>query len=617
MTETALSTAQLQAITAADGPMAIVAGPGCGKTTTLAGRVAHLINVRGFDPSSLLVVSFTTEAARRLRREVQRQIGDRAADVSVLTLHALGRHVIDTWPVQLGYQERPTVLHQDEARALLASAADAMGWDVQNISMPELADGVERCRLMADAEARLAHPLHALASVYEDRLRRHCAIDFVAMLSLPLQLFEQHEQALRVLQDTYACLIADEVQDLAGTEWRLVELLAERHGNLVVAGDQHQCLFWWRGADPNALEHFLERHETAGLITLNENHRSTRRLVDLGNAIGELPRPLWTDNADGPLPRLVLAEDEHAEAAFVAAQISSLLDRGMLPHPGEAAVLFRTRAQADVLAGALREQALPYRVHGQPDLFGIGVVRDAMAYLRLALDPRDRPALSRIVDMPPRGLRSLAATLLEEPSTVSDLPARAAEFGAGAVAAAAGLMSAVFDLHDQATRGVAPVQLLDRALDRTGLRMWLEHHPDGVRRLRALARLRDLLQHLDTGLAEWLDLAALGEGLGQTDEQSIRLSSLHAAKGHEWRTTFVVGAEDGLMPHYRAITAADRRGETQPLEEELRAMYVALTRARERLYVTACTRRTRGERIEPRQLSRWLRAIPSELLRAA
>lgn len=620
MSDATFSAAQLEAITAGDGPLAIVAGPGCGKTTTLAARIAHLVNVRGFDPSSVLMVTFTTEAARRLRREVQRQVGSPAADVTVLTLHALGRRVIDTWSFQLGYQDRPTVLHQDEARALLASAADALGWDLQNVSISDLADGVERCRLLSDADSRQSHPLHTLASVYEERLRRHCAIDFVAMLSLPLQLFERHEQALRVLQDAYACVLADEVQDLDRPEWRLVELLAERHGNLVVAGDDRQCLFSWRGADPKALQHFVERHPSAGVFSLEQNHRSTLRLVQLGNAIGELleqHRPLWTDNPEGPLPRLVVPEDEYAEAVFAATQIASLLDRGLLPHPGEAAILFRTRAQADVLAGALREAGLPYTLHGQADLFGTRVVRDALAYLRLALNPGDRPALARIVDVPPRGLRSLCATLLEEPATAVELPGRAAEFGPAAVASAATLMAVIFDLNDHASRGAAPVSLLDRSLDRSGLRMWLEHHPDGVRRLRVLARLRNLLQQLDSTLGDWLESAALGEDLGQPEEEAVRLSSLHAAKGHEWRTTFVVGVEDGLMPHHRAVAAVEAGTDTEALDEELRAMYVAMTRARERLWISSCAKRTRGDRTERRRMSRWLHAIPSELLGVA
>ena len=332
------------------------------------------------------------------------------------------------------------------------------------------------------------------------------------------------------------------------------------------------------------------------------------------------PQPLWTDNPDGPLPRLHLAEDEHAEARFVAQQIISLLERGLLPHPGEAAVIFRTRAQADVVAGALREVGLPYNLHGHADLFGTRVVRDCLAYLRLATNPADRAAMMRIIDVPPRGLGLVAATLLDEPASINELATRAAEFGPSAVAAAAGLMATVYDLHAQASRGATAVQLLDRALDRSGLRMWLEHRPNGVQRLRQLGRLRTLLQQLDSPLDEWLDRAALGEIAGQADQEAIRLSSVHAAKGHEYRATFVVGVEEGLMPHYRAIAVAEAESGTNDesaLDEELRGLYVALTRARERLWLSACLQRTRGDRLEPRQPSRWLHALPSELLAIA
>ena len=286
----------------------------------------------------MLTVSFTTEAARRLRREVERQLGDRAGDVSILTLHALGRRVIDTWAVRLGYDDRPTVLHHDEARALLASSAEAMGWDLQTVPVAELATDVDRCRLLVDAEARHADPLGPLAAVYEERLRRHGAIDFVAMLSLPLRLLLEDEQVLRVLQDAYCTALVDEAQDLAPTEWQLIELLAERHNNLLVAGDDAQCLFTWRGADPRALERFVERHPTSTMVSLNKNHRATARLVELSNAVGDLFErrdALCTDNPAGPMPRLVLAENEFAEAAHVAQQLGAWLDRGLLPHPAK------------------------------------------------------------------------------------------------------------------------------------------------------------------------------------------------------------------------------------------------------------------------------------------
>jgi DNA helicase-2/ATP-dependent DNA helicase PcrA len=244
-------------------------------------------------------------------------------------------------------------------------------------------------------------------------------------------------------------------------------------------------------------------------------------------------------------------------------------------------------------------------------------VRDALAYLRLALNPGDRAALARIVDVPRRGLASLAATLLEEPATSAELAARAADFGPAAVAAAANLMAAIYELHTEAKRGAAPVALLDRALDRSGYRGWLEHHPDGTRRLRLLARLRALAQRVDVSLAEWLDSTALGEELAPADDDATRLSSVHMAKGREWRTTFVVGVEEGLVPHYRARSrsGASPAGD-DALEEELRAFYVALTRARERLFLSACTQRSPGDRIEARQPSRWLHALPADLLAA-
>lgn len=438
--------AQQRLITTGDGPIAVIAGPGCGKTTSLAGRITFLVQERAVDPASILVLSFTTEAARRLRREVARQLGDRAEDVAILTLHALGRKIIDTWASRLGYDERPTVVHHDEARALLGAVATDQGWDLASLPLAELVPAVDRCRLVADDQARRCDPLAPLADAYEQRLLQHGAVDFVAMLALPLRLFRADDRSLRVLQDAYRYVLADEAQDLDGSQWALLELLAARHSNLLVAGDDAQAIFGWRGADSRALRRFAERCSPDSTIILDKNHRSTGHLVAVGNAISDLLAcrpPLITDNPPGPFPRLLLAEDEHAEAHFVAQQIGALLDRGRLPHPGEAAILFRTRQQADVVAGALRAAGLPYRLHGHGDLFATRVVREVLAYLRLAINPAYRLALSRIVDIPPRGLGRLAATLLEEPATAAELPGRADDFGPAAVASAATLMATV------------------------------------------------------------------------------------------------------------------------------------------------------------------------------
>jgi len=625
VTEEGFTSAQLAAITAGDGPLSIIAGPGTGKTTVLAGRLAHLVHERGADPASILVVTFTTDAARALRRQVAQRLGNAASDLAVHTLHAFGRKVITTWAGQLGFGARPTVLAHDEARALLAAVAADQGWDLATFPLSELAAAVDRCRLTTDAVARRADPLAELADAYEERLRRRGALDFPSMVVLPLRLFRQDERALRVLQDAFRWVLVDEYQDLDATQVALVQLLAAQHRNLTVAGDPAQAIYGFRGADVRFLLGFAASFPGAVRVSLDHNFRSTSRVVQLANALNELLayRPAQvTNNPDGPPARLFVADDEQAEAAFVAQQIALLVERGTLPHPGHAAVLYRTNGQADRLAAALRMAGLPYVRHGHADLFSTRVVRDALAYLRLARDPTDRAALARIVNVPPRGLSRAAAALADEPATAAELPARVADLGPATVAAAAGLVAVVYDLHAQASRGATPAALLDRALERSGYRAWLERHPEGAERLGTLDRLRAVARRADADVGDWLDGLALGDNVDPApDVEATRLSSIHQAKGGEWRATFLPGLEEGILPHHRALrsspqTQTDDAALEEALREELRVGYVAVTRPRERLYLSFCRTRERGGKMEARQPSRWLYALPPDLLAA-
>ena len=625
MAESRFTPAQLAAITAGDGPLGIIAGPGTGKTTVLAGRLAHLIRERGADPASILVVTFTTDAARALRQQVGQELDALAGDLAISTLHAFGRKVITTWAGQLGYGERPAVLPQDEARALLASVAGDQGWDLAAFPLGELAAAVDRCRLTADQVARGADPLAELADAYEERLRRRNALDFASMVVLPLRLFREDERALRVLQDAFRWVVVDECQDLDSTQLTLLRLLVAQHRNLVMAGDPAQSIYGFRGADVRFLLRFERAFPGAVSLSLDHNFRSTGRLVELGNALGDLLayRPAQvTDNPAGLPAHLFVADDEQAEACFIANQIGLLVDRGLLPHPGHAAVLYRTNHQADRLAAALRTAGVPYARHGQADLFSSRVARDALAYLRLARDPADRTALARIVNAPPRGLGRLSAALVEEPATAAELPARAAELGPEVVAAAARLVTLIYELHAHTGRGTAPAALLERALERSGYRAWLERHPDSTDRLRILDRLLTLARRADAELGDWLDGLALGDVVDPAPElEATRLSSIHGAKGREWRATFLPGLEEGILPHHRALrttshTVSDAAAVEEALREELRVGYVALTRPRERLYLSYCRTRERGGTVEARQPSRWLYALPPDLLAA-
>jgi len=323
-------------------------------------------------------------------------------------------------------------------------------------------------------------------------------------------------------------------------------------------------------------------------------------------------QPLRTANLDGPIPVIHRAIDEQAEASFVAGEIVRLLQTGLMASPGEAAVLFRTNTQAHDLIVVLRELGIPYQVAGDGDLFSHPEVGHALAYLRLAVNPDDGPALARIINVPPRRLARLAQRVAIDPCPGAELPEVAQAFGESAVASAEQIWQLIQELHAAST--LRPAVVLDLILERTGLADWIAELPDGEVRLNRLEALRRLMERATDGLDVWLDDMALEkESEGPADADRVLLSTIHRAKGREWPVVFVIGLEEGLLPHVRALD-----GGQAGIEEELRVAYVAMTRARERLYLTYCRRRQRGDLTELRQPSRFLTDLPAEpSLRAA
>ncbi|MCW5880200.1 MAG: UvrD-helicase domain-containing protein [Anaerolineae bacterium] len=606
-----LSLEQRQAVLAGDGPLLIVAGPGSGKTTVLAARIAYLVVGRHIPPTSILAIAFATKAARELRARLVGVLGDAGRAVEVTTFHALGLRIIRQWREELGFGPGPLAVYDDrEARALLVETATALGLDTTRETVPQLVATLTRHRLRGEPP-KDADPLHPLAEAYETALRRRCAVDFPAMLTLPLRLFETHPEALRVCQDAYRHVLCDEFQDVCAAQYALLRRLTEAHGNLTVVGDPCQTVYGWRGADVRFLLHFQRDFPRARLIHLHQNFRATRRLVELANALGaELAygRPLRSDNPLGDRARLYLARDEATEVAFVAQEIERLRAVGEVERLGEVAVLYRTNPQAHRLGVALRQHGIPYWVRGRGDLFARREVQDALAYLRLAYDPADTAALARIINIPPHRLSRLAELVSRQPTPAHDLPPLAQPLGPRAVADVEALASVIDELHAQSARG-GPYLLLDAALDRSGYRDWLADQMDGAQRLEHLAELRRLLVTVDTNQADWLAEGHLSDDVDTADEaDQVVLTTIHAAKGGEWRVVFVVGVEEGLLPHTHAL--AHDADMDAALEEELRLAYVAVTRPRERLYLTCSRWRQRGDQRYRCQPSRFLHGLP-------
>ena len=618
---------QRRAVLAPDGPLLIVAGPGSGKTTVLAARIAYLILSRQAPPTSILALTFATKAARELRARLAGLLGDPGQAVDVMTFHAFGLRIARQWSDEIGFGLGPLAVYSDgEARALLLEALGRLGVPLDGRPFAEWVADVTQLRLAVD-EPPVTDELRLVVREYEDLLRQRSAIDYPAMLGLPLRLFGERPVALRLYQDAYRYVLVDEFQDVCGTQYELLRRVAERHRNLVAVGDPRQALYGWRGANVHFLHRLRQDFPETRVLSLDQNFRSTGRIVALANALAEslggFP-PLWTDNPSGIRAVLFAAADEQSEAAYVAAEITRLESARQIEKLGEIAVLYRTNRQANELIVALRERRLPYRVRGGVDLVARREVRDVIAYLRLAHSPADTAALARIVNVPPRRLGALAEALRDRPCTADQLPEKAQRYGPAAIESAANLAELILDLHVQANQ-LPPARLLDLALDKTGYRAWLTSKSEDTSHGRWLIELRRLAERAEGSLGDWLAELQLGEDTptDSDDNGRVLLTTIHGAKGGEWSVVFVVGVEEGLLPHVRATavgpsTGAGVRapGETG-MDEELRVAYVAVTRPRERLYLTCCRQRQHGDRIESRSPSRFLRGLPADVLTPA
>lgn len=489
-----LSAEQRQVVLAPDGPLLIVAGPGSGKTMVLAAKIAYLVTWSQIPPTSILALTFATKAAHELRARLRGLLGESGAAVDVSTFHALGLRIARHWSEELGLGPGPPAVYgESEARAVLREVATNLHIDLDRYPLSELSARLERLRLGGKRTAPDWNELQLIADAYEAILRRRGAADYPAMLAFPLRLFSEHPGALRLCQDSYRVVLCDEFQDVCASQYTLLRSLAERHRNLVVVGDPQQTLYGWRGADIRFLDEFRRDFREIRIMSLHQNFRSTRQIVDLANAlVRSLPssRPLRTDNPCGGAIRLHVAADEEDEAAFVANEIERLVNTGVIDRLDEVAILYRTNWQALPFKVALRERGLPHR-----------------------------------------------------------------------------------------------------------------------------SELRDLTERADSDRNSTLaELQCDEAGARETDDtKAVRLSTVHRAKGGEWRVVFVVGFEEGLLPHARALVdQPDGRGS---LDEERRVAYVAVTRAREYLYLTSCRTRRRGDRIELREPSRFLRGLTLDHVR--
>jgi DNA helicase-2/ATP-dependent DNA helicase PcrA len=623
-----LNPMQRQAVLHGEGPLLILAGAGSGKTRTLTYRVAHLIGTCDVAPSRILAVTFTNKAAGELRERVQRLVGSGDAPW-VSTFHAACVRILRREIGALGFGPSFAIYDDQDSERLLKECLREL--DIAEHALTPRAaaaiiDAAKNRGIAAAAFDRSTPPSERAARVYalyQEKLRRANALDFGDLLLWTVLLFRDHPDVLARYQERFQHVLVDEYQDTNRVQYQLTNMLAARHRNLCVVGDDDQSIYRWRGAEIGNILDFERDYPDAVVIRLEQNYRSTGIILEAAGAVvaqnvRRKGKTLWTANPRGEPITVAQVEDDLEEARYVAAEIGRLVRQGHRLR--DIAVFYRTNAQSRSFEEALVRHRIPYAIVGGVKFFARAEVKDVLAYLRVLANPADSLAARRIVNLPARGI---GTTTVERIAAFEDeaggfvAACRVALAREALKSVASERVRAFVDLLDGFQHALDTVpypQLAARIVEETGYGALLRDDPSEVARER-LQNIEELLngmqQHATGGgtLQDYLEQVALVTDVDTYDGQADRvtLMTLHAAKGLEFRVVFMTAMEEGLFPHAR-VDEGD-------LEEERRLCYVGMTRAMQQLYLTHARRRRVFGDVQANQRSRFLDEIPSMLVR--
>jgi DNA helicase-2/ATP-dependent DNA helicase PcrA len=627
-----LNEAQREAVLQTEGPLLVVAGAGSGKTRVLTYRVAHLIHACGVKPNEILAITFTNKAAGEMRERLERMLGGTARSIWILTFHAACGRMLRREAERLGYRSSFTIYDDQDQVRLVKACLEELGKDPKRFAPRGIHARISQAKnqLVSPQEysSRVAsfwdQTVAETYELYQRRLHASNAVDFDDLLMLTVEVFDRFPDALARWRKAFRYVLVDEYQDTNHAQYRLLLELGGEHRNVCAVGDPDQSIYAFRGADIRNIMEFERDFPGTRVIALEQNYRSTNRILRAANAVIEQnrerkPKRLFSDHGEGEPVRAIEVEDEHAEARFVAAEIASLIDGEV--SPSEIAVFYRTNAQSRVLEDVLVRQDVPYQVVGGPRFYERAEIRDATAYLSVLANPQDAGSLLRIANRPRRGIgdTSLARLVAFAENSGRTLWEATADPEAAGVAPASCRavrgFRAMMESLMAAAQELAVDELLERVLDKSGTIEALE----AERTIEARGRIENLQELVgvareyrqqadEPSLAGFLQDIALvsDQDTIQDDRGLVTLMTLHNAKGLEFRCVFMIGMEESVFPHIRAI-------EEQGVEEERRLCYVGMTRAMERLTFTHTLSRSLWGRRGYNLASRFLDELPAEV----
>ncbi|MBN1484436.1 MAG: UvrD-helicase domain-containing protein [Chloroflexia bacterium] len=637
-----LNPQQRQAVESLSGPVLVLAGPGSGKTRVLTYRVAYLARVCGVSPHRIVAVTFTNKAAREMRERLQGLLGsEQALRLTMGTFHSICARILRRDGQPLGLDREFLIYDSDDQVGLVKQAMQELRLDEKQYAPKSVLYSISRAKDELQTPQDYARVTSSyweeivarVYKVYQRLLRENRALDFDDLIFETVRLFEEHPPVRQHYQQRYQHVLVDEYQDTNHAQYALVHHLAGGYRNLFVVGDEEQAIYAWRGATLRNIVEFEQDYPDARVILLEQNYRSTQRILEGARAVigASSQRPyekkLWTENTQGAPIIVREAYDEREEALLVAQQINHLLEHGY--SPGDVAIMYRTNAQSRAFEEVFLRYGLRYKLIGGTRFYQRREVRDILAYLRLIYNPLDSVSLLRIVNVPPRqiGARTVAQwrewagelgqplyTALERLGTPDQPLPEELPMGTRAANALGNFYALMEEFIGLAAERPLP-ELLKGLLEGLDYRDYLLRDRErGQERWENVQELLTVTQDY-TGLpprealAAFLEETALIADVDELDEQSesITLITLHQAKGLEFPVVFIVGLEEGLLPHARSMADPDE------LEEERRLCYVGMTRAEEQLFLLRAFKRTIFGNSSARTASRFLNSLDPEM----
>lgn len=641
-----LNPVQKQAVLNTDGPVMILAGAGSGKTKTLVTRISYLLQDKDVSPHQLLALTFSNKAAKEMRERISHEVTMDVGSLQITTFHAFCAKLLRSEANYLGLSRNFTIYDDGESKAIAKTLLERRGISTKEINPYDILayiDGLKNNgfypgRHMVDGDG--AHPedeFFGYFEEYESELHRANALDFGGLITAVIQLFEKFPEVLNRYQNRFLYVLVDEYQDTNRAQFDLVRMLCEKRKNICVVGDEDQSIYSWRGADIRNILDFEKFFPDVKVLKLEQNYRSSKIIIEAASCVIEKNtmrkgKHMWTDNDEGDAIDIVECFNDKDEAEFIAQETAKLYKSGV-PYK-EMAVFYRSNAQARQIEDALRKYKINYRVVGGVKFYERKEIKDMLSYLRLVINSKDSLAVSRIINVPARGvgatsLRKLEVEAVNNNTSLWDIIEKigdhSGEFShiklsAKIKSSLTEFVTLINELRHLDQNKVKPSMIYEKVLHESGYYAFLKANKD----YETLARLENLDELLNaitqfeesaevptlSGFLETITLDSnteFDEGAKQADGE-ISLMTVHGAKGLEFTHAFVVGAEENVFPSYRSVDSGEIA-----MEEERRLFYVAMTRAMIKLYITFAQGRMLFGQVKFNGPSRFIDEIPEKL----